>query len=165
VARDLVRAQRPVRLPTVLSEAEVRRLLECVSGTARLMVGLLYGAGLRQIECLSLRVKDLNFPYRQILVRDGKGERDRVTMLPENLVQPLQQHLAKVSALHGRDIKEGFGEVRLPYALARKYPRASRAWVWQHVFPSDRRAADPEDGVVRRHHVHPDTLSRAVGRT
>jgi integron integrase len=161
---ELVRAQRPVRIPSVLSEAEVRRLLDCVSGGARLMVGLLYGAGLRQIECLSLRVKDLDFAYRQVVVRDGKGARDRVTMLPENLVQPLQEHLGKVRALHGRDIKAGFGEVRLPYALARKYPRASRDWAWQYVFPSGNRSADPESGVVRRHHVHPDTLSRAVSR-
>ncbi len=161
---ELVRAQRPVRLPAVLSEAEVRRLLDCLSGGARLMAGLLYGAGLRQIECLSLRVKDVDFAYRQILVRDGKGARDRVTMLPEKLVQPLQQHLGKVRALHGRDLKEGFGEVRLPHALARKYPRAGRQWAWQYLFPSGRRSADPDDGVMRRHHVHPDTLSRAVSR-
>src|SRR5688500_6695384 len=106
---ELVRAQRPVRLPSVLSEVEVRGLLACVSGAARLMGGLLYGAGLRQIECLSLRVKDVDFAYRQILVRDGKGARDRVTMLPANLVQSLQEHLGRVRALHGRDVKEGFG--------------------------------------------------------
>ncbi len=161
---DLVRAQRPVRLPVVLSEGEVRRLLDCAAGSARLMVGLLYGSGLRQIECLSLRVKDIDFAYRQILVRDGKGARDRVTMLPENLVQPLQAHLGKVRVLHGRDLKQGFGEVRLPYALARKYPRAGRAWAWQYLFPSAHRSADAENGVVRRHHVHPDTLSQAVAR-
>ena len=161
---DLVRAQRPVRLPTVLSEAEVRRLLEGLQGGARLMVGLLYGAGLRQIECLSLRVKDVNFAYRQVVVRDGKGARDRVTMLPENLVPRLQEHLGSVRLLHGRDVKEGFGEVRLPYALARKYPRAGRAWAWQYVFPSGKRSPDPEGGVMRRHHVHPDTLSRTVAR-
>ena len=161
---ELVRAQRPVRLPAVLSEAEVRRLLDCLSGGARLMAGLLYGAGLRQIECLSLRVKDVDFAYRQIVVRDGKGARDRVTMLPEKLVQPLQRHLGKVRALHGRDLKEGFGEVRLPHALGRKYPRARRQWAWQYLFPSGRRSADPDDGVMRRHHVHPDTLSRAVSR-
>jgi integron integrase len=161
---DLVRAQRPVRLPTVLSEGEVRRLLACVPENAGLMAGLLYGAGLRQIECLSLRVKDFDFPYRQIMVRDGKGARDRVTMLPENLVQPLQQHLGKVRLLHGRDLKEGFGEVRLPHALARKYPRAGRAWAWQFAFPSANRSADPDGGVMRRNHVHPDTLSRAVAR-
>ena len=161
---ELVRAQRPVRLPAVLSEAEVRRLLDAMSGTTRLMVGLLYGAGLRQIECLSLRVKDVDFAYRQILVRDGKGARDRVTMLPENLVQSLQRHLGKVRALHGRDVKEGFGEARLPYALARKYPRAARDWAWQYVFASAHRSADPDGGVMRRHHVHPDTLGRAVSR-
>ena len=161
---DLVRAQRPVRLPTVLSEGEVRRLLACVPENVGLMAGLLYGAGLRQIECLSLRVKDFDFPYRQIMVRDGKGARDRVTMLPENLVQPLQQHLGKVRLLHGRDLKEGFGEVRLPHALARKYPRAGRAWAWQFAFPSANRSADPDGGVMRRNHVHPDTLSRAVAR-
>jgi integron integrase len=159
---DLVRAQRPVRLPAVLTEAEVRRLLEQVDGGARLMVGLLYGAGLRQAECLSLRVKDVDFAYRQIIVRDGKGGRDRATVLPEGLVQPLQRHLGKVRLLHGRDIKEGYGEVWLPHALARKYRRAGWQWAWQFVFPSANRSVDPESGAVRRHHVHPDTLGRAV---
>src|SRR5262245_43600338 len=158
---ELVRAQRPVRLPAVLSEAEMRRLLDCVDGeVARLMVGLLYGSGLRQIECLTLRVKDIDFAYRQIIVRDGKGARDRATMLPENLVQPLQRHLGKVRLLHGRDVKEGFGEVHLPHALKRKSPRAGRDWAWQFVFPSKNRSVDPHSGVTRRHHVHPDTLSR-----
>ena len=161
---ELVRAQRPVRLPTVLSEAQVRRLLDALEGGARLMAGLLYGAGLRQIECLTLRVKDVDFAYRQILVRDGKGSKDRATMLPEGLVQPLQAHLGKVRALHQRDRKAGLGEVFLPYALARKYPRAAREWGWQYLFPSALRSADPESGVVRRHHVHPDTLGRAVKR-
>ncbi|HEY5900738.1 MAG TPA: integron integrase [Burkholderiales bacterium] len=161
---DLVRAQRPVRLPTVLSEAEVRRLLMNVDGVGALMVGLLYGSGLRQIECLALRVKDIDFAYRQILVRDGKGAKDRVTMLPENLVQPLQAHLGKLRLLHRRDLDEGYGEVSLPYALARKYPRAGRAWGWQFVFPSANRSPDPQDGVIRRHHVHPDTLGRLVKR-
>jgi len=128
------------------------------------MTGLLYGAGLRQIECLSLRVKDMDFAYRQIIVRDGKGARDRATMLPENLVQPLQKHLGKVRLLHRRDPSEGYGEVRLPHALARKYPGAGRRWGWQFVFPSANRSADPDSGAVRRHHVHPDTLSRAVKR-
>jgi integron integrase len=161
---DLVRAQRPVRLPTVLSEAEVRRLLMNVEGVGALMVGLLYGSGLRQIECLSLRMKDIDFPYRQILVRDGKGAKDRVTMLPENLVQPLQAHLGKMRLLHRRDLDEGYGEVSLPFALARKYPRAGCQWAWQFVFPSANRSVDPETGVIRRHHVHPDTLGRIVKR-
>jgi integron integrase len=161
---DLVRAQRPVRLPTVLSEAEVRRLLAHVEGVGALMTGLLYGAGLRQIECLSLRVKDVDFAYRQILVRDGKGAKDRVTMLPESLVQPLQAHLGRVRLLHRRDLDEGHGEVSLPHALARKYPRAGYHWAWQFVFPSGNRSADPQSGVIRRHHLHPDTLGRIVKR-
>jgi integrase len=114
----IVRAQRPVRVPTVLSEAEVRRILAELEGTAKLMVGLLYGAGLRQAECLGLRVKDVDFSYRQILVRDGKGGKDRVTMLPENLVAPLQAHLEKVRLLHQRDLKAGHGEVSLPTRCA-----------------------------------------------
>jgi integron integrase len=161
---ELVRAQRPVRLPTVLSEPEVLRLLMNLDGVGALMAGLLYGAGLRQIECLSLRVKDVDFAYRQILVRDGKGGKDRVTMLPENLVQPLQAHLGKVRLLHRRDLDEGYGEVSLPHALARKYPRAAKQWAWQFVFPSGSRSADPEGGVIRRHHLHPDTLGRLVKR-
>ena len=161
---EIVRAQRPVRLPVVLTEAEVRRVLEAMEGSARLMVGLLYGSGLRQNECLSLRVKDIDFAYRQIIVRDGKGARDRATMLPEGLVAPLQAHLGKVRLLHQRDRKEGYGEVALPHALARKSPRSRFDWAWQFVFPSDNRSADPESGVVRRHHVHPDTLGRALKR-
>jgi integron integrase len=161
---ELVRAQRPVRLPAVLTQAEVRRLLDELHGSLALMAALLYGAGLRQIECLSLRVKDVDFAYRQILVRDGKGAKDRVTMLPASLVQPLQRHLGRVRVLHERDRRAGGGEVRLPFALARKYPRAGREWAWQYLFPSARVAADPEDGAMRRHHVHPDTLGRAVKR-
>ena len=160
----LVRAQRPVRLPTVLTEAEVRRLLASTHGTGALIAGLLYGAGLRQTECLTLRVKDIDFAYRQVLVRDGKGAKDRVTMLPERLVQPLQEHLGRVRALHRRDVEEGYGEVWLPHALARKYPRAPREWGWQFVFPSANRSADPEGGAIRRHHLHPDTVSRLVKR-
>src|SRR3989440_4590088 len=161
---EVVHAKRPVRLPVVLTEGEVARLLDHVEGGARLMVALLYGAGLRQAECLALRVKDVDFAYRQILVRDGKGGRDRVTMLPENILQPLQAHLGKVRALHRRDLAEGYGEVRLPHALARKYPRAGYEWGWQFVFPSENRSADPGGGVTRRHHIHPDTLGRVVKR-
>ena len=160
----IVRAQRPVRIPTVLSEAEVRRIMDHVEGTAKLMVGLLYGAGLRQAECLSLRVKDVDFAYRQILVRNGKGGKDRVTILPENLIAPLQAHLGKVRLLHQRDTTQGHGEVSLPHALRRKYPRAGYQWGWQFVFPSGNLSVDPEDGATRRHHVYPDTLGRAVKR-
>jgi integron integrase len=161
---ELVRAKRPVRLPVVLTEAEVGRLLGELRGVLRLMASLLYGAGLRQIECLTLRVKDIDFAYRQLLVRDAKGGKDRVTMLPENLVQPLQAHLGRVRALHRRDLAEGYGEVWLPHALSRKYRRAGYEWGWQFVFPSRNRSAEPETGATRRHHVHPDTIGRAVKR-
>jgi integron integrase len=160
--KDMVRAKRPVRVPVVLSRTETQRLLAQMQGTKWLMASLLYGAGLRQIECLQLRVKDVDFAYRQILVRDAKGAKDRVTMLPEQAVQPLQEHLGRVRALHQRDLAAGHGEVNLPYALARKYPRAGREWAWQFVFPSGVLSADPDSGVIRRHHVFPDTLGRAV---
>jgi integron integrase len=160
----LVRAKRPVRLPVVLSEAEVRRLLAQLEGFKWLMASLLYGAGLRLQECLMLRVKDVDFAYRQIVVRDGKGGKDRVTVLPENVVQPLQAHLGKVRGLHRHDLEEGYGEVWLPHALSRKYPRAGYDWGWQFVFPSKNRSPDPETGAIRRHHVYPDTVQRAVTR-
>jgi integron integrase len=159
---DMVRAKRPVRLPTVLSEAEVIRLLGQLKGTAWLMASLLYGAGLRQFECLKLRVKDVDFAYRQLFIRDAKGGKDRVTMLPESVVQPMQEHLGRVRALHQSDLATGHGEVWLPHALSRKYPKAGYQWGWQFVFPSGKLSADPESGVIRRHHVYPDTLGRAV---
>jgi integron integrase len=158
----ITRAKRPVRVPAVLTEAEARRLLSQLQGVKWLMASLLYGAGLRQIECLRLRVKDVDFAYRQIVVRDGKGGKDRVTMLPEGAVQPLQEHLGRVHLLHRRDLAAGYGDVELPHALARKYPRAGRQWGWQYVFPSALRSRDPRSGVVRRHHLYPDTLHRAV---
>jgi integron integrase len=161
---DLVRAKRPVRLPVVLTEGEVRRLLGQLEGGLWIMGSLLYGAGLRQNECLKLRVKDVDFSYRHILVRDGKGAKDRATMLPEAVIQPLQAHLGRVRRLHERDLAAGFGEVWLPHALARKYPRAGFEWGWQFAFPSGSRSADPETGVIRRHHVYPDTLGRAIKR-
>jgi integron integrase len=160
----LVRAKRPVRLPVVLSEPEVRRLLAGLEGARWLMASLLYGAGLRLQECLLLRVKDVDFAYRQIFVRDGKGGKDRVTMLPEGVVQPLQAHLGRLRTLHRKDLFEGYGEVWLPHALARKYPRAGFEWGWQFVFPSKNRSPDPETGVIRRHHAYPDTLHRAIKR-
>jgi len=159
---SVTRAKRPVRRPTVLTRAEVARLLAQLTGTKWVMASLPYGSGLRQIEVLMLRVKDLDFAYRQILVRDGKGEKDRVTMLPEQLVAPLQAHLGRVRALHQRDLAAGHGDVWLPDALARKYRGAGRQWGWQFVFPSGKLSAEPETGVIRRHHVYPDTLHRAV---
>ncbi|MDH3289101.1 MAG: integron integrase [Betaproteobacteria bacterium] len=160
----LDRAKRPVRLPVVLSEAEVRALLAQLEGTKWLMASLLYGAGLRLRGCLMLRVKDVDFSYGQIVVRDGKGGKDRVTMLPEAVIQPLHVHLGKVNRLHRRDLAEGYGEVWLPGALGRKYPRAGYEWGWQFIFPSKNRSVDPETGVIRWHHIYPDTLHRTVKR-
>ena len=122
------RSLRPARVPVVLTRAEGERLLSGITGTRSLIASLLYGAGLRVMECLRLRVKDVDLSYRQVLVRDGKGEKDRVTMLPEKLVAPVRGHLGRVRLLHARDLREGYGEVHLPYALARKYPRAGREW-------------------------------------
>ncbi len=157
------RAKRPVRVPVVLTQDEVRALLARLEGTKWLMAALLYGAGLRLRECLKLRVKDMDFGYRQITVRDGKGAKDRVTMLPAGLVEPLRSHVARVKVMHERDLSEGFGETGMPYALDRKYPNAGREWGWQFVFPSRRLSTDPRSGVVRRHHIYDDVLPRALG--
>ena len=140
----------------------MHRVLGHLSGDHLLMAKLLYGSGLRLMECLRLRVKDIDFAQRQIIVRDGKGEKDRVTMLPESLVAPLQDHLRSVERLHQEDLDRGFGAVYLPYALERKYPNANREWIWQYVFPSRRLSVDPRSGVVRRHHLHESGLQKAV---
>ncbi len=146
----------------VLSTQETTSLLEQLQGPHWLMASLLYGAGLRLMECLRLRVKDVDFAYRQILVRDGKGRKDRVTMFPESTVQPMQQQLGHAKKLHEFDLREGYGETHLPYALARKYPRAGFEWGWQYVFPSTKRSADPDDGVIRHHHLDDSVLARAL---
>ncbi len=128
------------------------------------MASLLYGAGLRLRECLKLRVKDVDFDYRQILVRDGKGGKDRVTMLPESVIEPLKAHLVRVKALHDEDLADGFGDVELPDAISRKYPRAPYEWGWKFIFPSHKLSADPRTGAIRRHHVYENYLIRAVKR-
>ena len=158
----LERAQSPARLPTVLSTAEVRRLLGAMRGTKWLMASLLYGAGLRLRECLKLQVKDIDFEYRQILVRNGKGAKDRVTVLPAALVEPLKAHLVRCKELHQRDIASGHGDVELPRALARRYPKAQYEWGWKFVFPSAKLSTDPKTGVIRRHHVYENYLVRGV---
>jgi integron integrase len=158
------RAKRPVRVPVVLTVDEMRALLARLDGTKWLMASLLYGAGLRLRECLKLRVKDVDFGYRQITVRDGKGGKDRVTMLPTALAKPLRGQLARIKTLHERDLAEGYGEFELPNALERKYPNACREWAWQYLFPSRKPSADPRSGVIRRHHVYDDLLPRAIGQ-
>lgn len=160
---EFARVNRPPRLPEVLSQEETQRVLAALKpGTTRLMIRLIYGAGLRVMECLRLRVKDLDFARGQIGVRDGKGAKDRVTILPQSLASELQQHLQRVKLLHEEDLAEGFGDVWLPHALARKYPRAGRQWPWQWVFPARGRSKDPRTGVERRHHVNETALQRAI---
>jgi integron integrase len=156
------RAKRPARLPTVLTVAEVQQVLANLQGTKHLMVSLLYGAGLRLTECLGLRVKDVSFERGQLIVRDGKGGRDRVTMLPQSAVEELRKHLERVQLLHEADLKAGFGRVALPFALERKYPNAGLQWGWQFVFPSKTICTSPYTGQQVRHHCHPKTLQRAV---
>ena len=159
---DVVRAKQPHHIPVVLTQDEVKAVLAHLSGTTWIMATLLYGAGLRLLECLRLRVKDVDFTYNQIVVRDGKGHKDRVTMLPQQAKAPLQRHLHDVRQLHVQDVQAGAGHVYLPYALERKYPNASRAWVWQYVFPAAQPSRDPRTGIIRRHHVHKLVLQRAV---
>jgi integron integrase len=159
---NLVRAKSPERLPVVLTEDEVRRLLAHLEGRNWLMASLLYGAGLRLMECLRLRVKDVDFDYRQITVRDGKGNKDRVTMLPESSVDLLKHQLDKARILHQHDLTAGHGEVYLPYALERKYKNAARDWRWQYVFPATQLSRDPLSSKLRRHHLDEKSLQRAV---
>lgn len=159
----VTRAQRPERLPVVLTAAEVTAALAHLDGQYRLMANLLYGAGLRLMECLRLRVKDVDFDYRQILVRDGKGGRDRVTVLPASIETHLQGQVARALEIHRQDVAAGFGRVWLPYALDRKYPNAALEPGWQYVFPAGRRSRDPRPPhLTRRHHVNPKQLQRRV---
>ncbi len=158
----LVRAKRPARLPVVLTRGEIRNVLNVLQGEQHMMVSLLYGSGLRLMECLHLRVKDVVFDNQTIIVREGKGKKDRVTILPEPVITCLKRHLTWVRSLHQQDLEAGFGEVYLPHALARKYPKAPIEWMWQYVFPSRTRSTDPRSNKTRRHHYYPGTLQRGV---
>ena len=157
-----VHAKKPQRLPVVLTREEVRQVFAQMSGLHQLMAKLLYGTGMRLMECVRLRVKDVDFARHEILIRDGKGGKDRVTMLPESPIAPLQAHLQQVKALHERDLAEGYGAVYLPYALERKYPNAATEWAWQYVFPATKRSVDPRSGIERRHHLDESSLQKAV---
>jgi len=150
---DALRAKKPARLPTVLTKEEVRLVLYHLTGVHALIAKLLYGSGMRILECLRLRVQDVDFGQHLILVREAKGDSARRTMLPESLVAPLQEHLQGVKLLHDQDLHNGLGSVYLPYALARKYPNAAREWRWQYVFPSENFSQDPGSDAVRRHHL------------
>jgi integron integrase len=159
---DVVHAKKPTRLPVVMTRAEVALVLSQLSNKPRLMASLLYGAGLRLIECASLRVKDIDFDGSQIFVRQAKGSRDRTTVLARTLVEPLRAHLEEVKRQHDADLASGAGCVALPYALRAKYPNASREWAWQWVFPATRTYVHRETGERRRHHLHETVLQRAV---
>ena len=156
------RAKRPVRVPVVLTREECQQILFQLSGTYKLMAELLYGAGLRLMEAVRLRVKDIDFGYQQITVRDGKGEKDRRTVLPVLLIEPLQHQLARAKLLHTEDLRRGFGRVYLPYALERKYQNAATEWAWQWVFPANNLSLDPRSGQTRRHHASEDMLQAQV---
>jgi len=162
VPGDFVRVKRPPRLPVVLSRDEVRELFGLLDGTYRLMAQMLYGTGLRLLELLRLRVKDVDFARGQIIVREGKGGGSRVTMLPETLREPLRKHLERVRVLHEQDLAEGFGWVPLPGQLAKKYVNAGKEWPWQWVFPSAHRSKDPLSGRTARHHAAETSLQRMI---
>lgn len=159
---NVVRAKRPKRLPVVLSKLETKQLINNIQGVNGLIARLLYGTGMRQMECLRLRVKDIDFHYRQITVRSGKGDKDRVTILPEIMIEPLQSQLQQSKQIHLSDLEKGYGEASLPFALDRKYPNAAREWCWQYVFPSTRRSVDPYTGVIKRHHWYHTNLHRSI---
>ena len=159
---NITQAKAPKRLPVVLTVSEVQAVLSRLSGTHALIASLLYGGGMRLMEAVRLRVKDVDFARHEILVREGKGFKDRVTMLPEVVVAPLKAHLVKVKALHKEDLAQGCGEVYLPFALDKKYPNAGREWGWQYVFPSKNLSVDPRSGKMRRHHVDEKGVQRAV---
>ena len=159
---DFARAKRPKQLPVVLTRIEIEKLLAQLSGTQWLMTSLLYGTGMRLMECIRLRVMDIDFDYQQITIRDGKGQKDRVAPLPQKIVALLTAQLEKRKTMHENDLAIDFGGVYLPHALARKYPNAATEWKWQYVFASTRLSVDPRSGVIRRHHAHENTLQKSV---
>ncbi|HFD11425.1 MAG TPA: integron integrase [Crenotrichaceae bacterium] len=162
VKLNATRSKLPERLPVVLSALEVQSLLARLDGVEHLMASLLYGSGLRLMECVRIRVKDVDFNYEQLTIRNGKGNKDRVTMLPQSVADGLRLQLDKTRLIHQQDVSEGFGEVYLPFALERKYPNAAKEWGWQYVFPASKRSVDPRSGKVRRHHISEQRLQRAV---
>jgi len=159
---NVTRAKESQHLPVVLTREEIKALLAQFEGTYWLLFSLMYGTGLRLMECLRLRVKDIDFHYKQIIVRDGKGSKDRVTVLPAPLIEPLRDHLVRVKRLHEQDLADGYGKTNLPFALARKYPNADREWAWQYVFPGKNISKDPRSDHVGRHHLHSDAASKVI---
>ena len=160
--RNVTQAKVPQRLPVVLTETEVRRIFKHLRAPYLLMAQLLYGSGMRLMECVRLRVKDVDFERLEIVVRDGKGQKDRLTMLPQACLSAFEAHLRQVRRVHADDLRQGLGEVYLPFALAKRYPRAPREWGWQYVFPSMKLSVDPRSNIKRRHHVDGQSLQRAL---
>ena len=156
------RAAKKVKIPVVLTRDETKRIIGAMTGIHQLVVKLLYGSGLRIIECLRLRVHDIDFDMKALTVRSGKGDKDRVTTFPPSLQAPLEAHLGHVRIVHEGDLANGYGEVYLPHALARKYPNAARQWQWQYVFPAQSLSTDPRTGIVRRHHLDPSPINKAI---
>jgi len=161
---DAVRSGKKQRLPVVLSKEEVQRLLSAMNGVPQLAAKLMYGTGMRLMECLRLRIKDVDFEVNEIRVRNGKGGTDRLVFLPETIKPALREHLERVKLVHEHDLSQGHGQVYLPGALERKYPKAGKQWIWQYVFPSIKLSKDPRSGEIRRHHMDPSTLDRAIKR-
>jgi integron integrase len=161
---NAIRAKKPSRLPTVLTPEECRNIIQNMFGVHRLIVQLLYGSGLRLRESMQLRIKDLDFSQQQIVVRDTKGSKSRVTMLPSAIIEPLQNHLQDVKRIHIQDLEQGYGATTLPFALAKKYPNANREWVWQFVFPASSRCRDPRSDAVVRFHLHESGVQKALKR-
>jgi integron integrase len=159
---DAVRADKKTSVPVVMTREEVAAVISLMDGTAQVVAKLLYGSGLRIMEAVRLRVKDVDFQMKQLTVRSGKGDKDRVTTFPTTLTPLLQNHLAGVKTLHQQDLAQGHGEVYLPHALARKYPSAAKEWGWQYVFPARDLSVDPRSGVTRRHHVDPSVINKAI---
>jgi integron integrase len=159
---NAVRADKTLHVPVVMTREEVAAVISLLDGTARLVAKLLYGSGLRIMEAVRLRVKDIDFPMKPLTVRAGKGDKDRFTTFPATLTPLLQNHLAKVKTLHQQALAQGHGEVYLPHALARKYPNTAREWGWQYVFPARNLSVDPRSGVTRRHHVDPSVINKAI---
>jgi len=159
---DLHRAKRNIHIPTIFSKAEVKAVLQQLEGTKWIMANLLYGSGLRLMECLNLRIRDIHFPQKQIDARDGKGRKDRTTLLPELLIFPLQRHLDRIQALHQQDLRDGFGAVDYPHGSPDHPSPLTKSWHWQYVFPSSKRSYDPDFQTFRRFHAHEAVLQRAI---
>jgi len=159
---DAIRANKQPKIPVVLTQEEVKNIITLMAGTPQLVIKLLYGSGLRISEAIRLRVQDIDYSYKQIIVRSGKGDKDRITTISTTLLPELSRHLEKVKLIHQQDLKKGYGKVYLPNALDKKYPNAATDWGWQYVFPANKVALDPRSTLIRRHHVDPSVVNKAI---